>query len=162
MAMDEDNTSDIDDSSDLFELDKIEVPEKITDDTDGGAIEPTQAAEAVEAVETAHVAPIAPPVNDPEIASRKKPREKAMLMTILAISAIVVIAVSYFIGESRKARDASQPQGNTHQTIGPIVANLDQERRIRISLSIKYDTEMAHASALQARTENNILMLLTS
>lgn len=143
--------NDIDEVDGLFELDKIQLPESST-----------RVAGAVQAIDTTDIEPAEPPGKASKTVPKEESRKKTIGVIIVAISITVLATLSYFLWESSIAARSSQHAGDTYQMIGPIITNLDERRRIKISLSVRYNTEIEQASVLRLRIENDILIHLTS
>lgn len=143
--------NDINDTDEPFELDRIQLPK--TDSDVGGA---------VEAIHTASIVSANHPEKGSKAETRKKSRRKTIFVIIMAISITVLGTISYFLWEPEEVIRPSQHEENTYQMIGPIITNVDPKRRIKISLNIRYSTEIEQASVLKLRIKNDILTFLTS
>lgn len=121
------------------------------------------------------------PVEDPKRESEIKPKVKhekrikkrLKPIIIVMIIAVLFVTVAFFIWQKKFIRPSSSlylerevnssELSNTYLNVGPIITNLDETRNIKISLIVKYNSElMKQASVMDSIIRNNILMFLAS
>jgi flagellar basal body-associated protein FliL len=148
---------DIDDTSDLFELDKLELPESDTPAVGAtgkvGAADPGPAPEPETRLEAG-----GPP---------GKNRTIALSVVSVAIAAVLLAALLVTLTPAppepnASPAESSRPKKKVYLPIGPIITNLDQTRRIEVALKIGFYAGDEQPDKLKIRIVDRILVLLTS
>ena len=86
---------------------------------------------------------------------------------VLAVSVIALVTVLFFLWQKKqvllKVEEKGEKPTHTYLKIDPIITNLDENRRIKISLMIRYNSELIEQiSEMDSVIRNDILMFLTS
>jgi len=155
--MEKDDLNDIDDLDDGIELDKIEVPKR---DSVSIAQKP---AKVPTSEKTANA--------EPDLEFEAAPAKGAKFKIIVAVSVVGLAAALFllwnlniikFAPGSGKEKNVARPAPANH-TIDPIITNLGENQRIKISLMIKNDVEFRkQISKIEPIIRDRILMFLTS
>jgi flagellar basal body-associated protein FliL len=138
-----------------IDIDKIEVP---ISDPDSGNKAPHEIEAEKEPDES---------VDKPEAESKTRRGRGVKFGMVITVSVIALIAGFLFFWQKNhvisKVEEKRETLTQTYLKIEPIITNLDENKRIKISLMIRYNSEsVKQVSEVDSSIRNDILMFLTS